>query len=102
MDATLPAQVRCPGCERDFTPCGLSQHVSRTQDLRCRRVVATSQSHLFSTTFPRMGPPPTLSSTWVSQAAGEGTLGDEYNEPTQGEFAVTHAAHVAALQKISS
>jgi len=49
-----------------------------------------------------MGPPPTLSSTWVPQAAGEGTLGDKYNEPTQGEFAMTHAAHVAALQKISS
>jgi len=61
-----------------------------------------SQSYLFSTTFPCMGPLLTLSSTWVSQAVGEGTLGDEYNEPTQGEFAMTHAAHVAALQKISS
>ena len=97
MNAMLPAQVWCPGCESDFTPCGLSQHVSRTQDLQCRCVVATSQSHLFSTTFPRMGPLPTLSSTWVSQAVGEGTLGDKYNEPTQGEFAVTHAAHVATL-----
>jgi len=49
-----------------------------------------------------MGPPPTLSSTWVSQVVGEGILGDEYNEPTQGEFAITHATHVATLQKISS
>ena len=102
MDTMLPAQVQCPGCESDFTPHGLSQHVSRTQDLQCCHVVAMSQSHLFSTTFPCMGPPPTLSLTWVSQAVGEGTLGDEYNEPTQGEFTVTHATHVAALRKISS
>ena len=44
-----------------------------------------------------MGPPLTLSSTWVSQAVGEGTLGNKYNEPTQGKFAMTHATHVAAL-----
>lgn len=102
MNAARPAQVRCPGCEKNFTPRGLSQHITRTQDLRCRRVVATSQTPLLSTAFPRMGSPPTLSSTWVSQVAGENTLGDEYNEPAQGEFAVTHAAHAAALRKICS
>ena len=98
MNTTRPAQVRCPGCEKDFTPRGLSQHVTRTQDLRCRRVVAMSQTQLLSTAFPRMGSPPTLSSTWVSQVAGEDTMGDEYNESTQGEFAVTHAAHAAPYE----
>ena len=99
MDVMRPAQVRCPGCERDFTPRGLSQHVTKTQDQRCRRVVATSQPHLLSAAFPRMASPPTLSSTWASQVAGEDALGGEYEEPTQGEFAVTHAACAAALQK---
>jgi len=94
----LPAQVQCPGCEKDFTPRGLSQHVARTQDLRCRRVVATSQSHLLSAAIPRMASPPMLSSTWTSQVAGEDALGDEYEEPIQSEFAVTHAAWATALQ----
>ena len=100
MNAMLPAQVWCPGCERDFTPCGLSQHVTRTQDLRCHHVVATSQSHLLSAAFPHLASPQMLSSTWASQGAGEDTLGDEYKEPTQSEFAMTHAAQATALQKI--
>jgi len=49
-----------------------------------------------------MGSPLTLSLTWVSQVAGEDTLGKEYNEPMQGEFTMTHAAHAAALQKFCS
>jgi len=97
MNATRPVQVWCPGCEKDFTPCSLSQHVTRTQDLRCHCVVVTSQTQLLSTAFPHMGSPLTLSSTWVSQVAGEDTLGEEYNEPTQGKFTVTYAAHAAAL-----
>ena len=36
-----------------------------------------------------MASPPTLSSTWASQVAGEDALG---HEPTQGEFAVTGVA----------
>jgi len=99
MNATLtpPTQVWCPGCEKGFTPCSLSQHVSRTQDLRCCRVVATSRSHLASTAFPHMGSPPTLCSTWAPQVAGEDALGNEYNKPAQGEFAVTHVATCAAV-----
>jgi len=93
----LPAQVQCAACERDFTPCGLSQHVTRTQDQRCRCAVAMSRPHLLSAAFPRMASPPTLSSTWASQVAGDDALGDEYKEPTQGEFAVTHATCAAAL-----
>jgi len=31
------AQIRCNGCNRVFTPSGLSQHLSKTQDSRCRR-----------------------------------------------------------------
>jgi len=95
MNAALPVQVRCPGCESNFTPRGLAQHVSRSRDSRCRDAVATSQSHRPSAAIPRMVSPPTLSSTWASQVEGEDAPGDE---PTQGEFAVTRvAAHPAIL-----
>jgi hypothetical protein len=89
MSAAPPVQVRCPGCERDFTPRSLSQHVSKSQDLRCCRIVATSQSHRPSVAFPRMTSPPTLTSNWASQVVGEDVLGDEQ---TQGKFAVTCVA----------
>ena len=104
MNVMPPAQVQCPGCERGFTPSGLSQHLSRIGDFRCHRVVVASQTHLASTTFPHMVPPPTLSSTWTSQIAGGVTLGDldEYSVPTQGEFTMTCvAAHAAILRKFS-
>ena len=94
----LPAQVRGPGCEKDFTPCGLSQHVARTQDLHCHHVIAMSQSHLLSAAIPRMASPLMLSSTWTSQVAGEDALGDKYKEPIQSEFTVTHAAWATTLQ----
>ena len=94
MNAIRPTRVRCPGCESEFTPRGLSQHVSRTEDSRCRDGIVTSQSHLVSAAFPRMASPPTLSPSWASQIAGE------TNELTQGEFAVTRVAtHAAALRK---
>jgi len=96
-----PAQVQCPECVKWFTPSGFSQHVSRTRDLRCRRIVARSQSHLATAAFPRMAPPPTLSSTWASQVAGEDALGDENNKATQGKFAVTHvAAHALSYENL--
>ena len=49
-----------------------------------------------------MGSPPTLCSTWAPQVAGEDSLGNEYNEPTQGEFAVMHVAARAAILQFFS
>ena len=100
--AILPAQVKCPGCEREFTPRGLSQHVSRIDNIRCRRVVVTPHSYLPSTAFPSMASLPTLTSNRASQIVGETgevALGNsgEYDEPTQGEFTVTHVAAHAAI-----
>jgi len=47
--------------------------------------------------YPHMGSPPTLCSTWALQLADEDTLGNEYNKPTQGEFAMTHVAACTAV-----
>ena len=49
-----------------------------------------------------MASPPTLTSNWASQIVGETgevALGNsgEYDEPTQGEFTVTHVAAHAAV-----
>jgi len=44
-----------------------------------------------------MGSPLTLCSTWALQLADEDTLGNEYNKPTQGEFAMTYVATRAAV-----
>ena len=91
MNVMRPAQVWCPACERVFTPHSLSQHLSRNEDPRCRSVLERSQTQSASATFPCMASHPTFS---VSQISGEVALGD-FNEPTQGEFAVTHvAAHI--------
>jgi hypothetical protein len=37
-------RIRCNGCQRDFAPRGLSQHLSKTQDPRCRRSSVRSDS----------------------------------------------------------
>lgn len=47
------ARIRCPGCNKAFTPRGLSQHSSKSPDSRCR------QDHI------ALGPP----APYVSQTA---------------------------------
>lgn len=46
------AQIRCHGCNRCFTQSGLSQHVARTRDTRCRAVYSTSQAQPESRPIP--------------------------------------------------
>ena len=38
------AQVSCPGCKRVFNPCGLSQHLSKTQHVHCHVAHAALQT----------------------------------------------------------
>src|ERR1700742_4520480 len=54
-------QVRCHGCDRGFTPCGLSQHVSRTQDSRCHGVGVPSQAQWTPGFILQTASPPVLS-----------------------------------------
>ena len=46
------AQLRCFGCDRNFSPRGLSQHYSKTQDPRCRRRSIAPQFSSVSATIP--------------------------------------------------
>ena len=44
------SQIRCQGCDRVFSPRGLSQHLSRTPNAVCREVQTTSRTpSLFQT-----------------------------------------------------
>jgi hypothetical protein len=40
------AQTRCRGCKGTFTPHGLSLHIAKTENMRCRTVFSASQSGL--------------------------------------------------------
>lgn len=37
--AMIPTQVRCRGCDKIFTPRALSQHASKTQNVRCCTII---------------------------------------------------------------
>ena len=61
------AQVQCFGCNRKFTPRGLSQHFSKSPDPRCHDARAASrQVELVSAAFARTASPLLLNSDHVS------------------------------------
>ena len=91
-------QARCPGCKKNFTLNGLSQHVSKTQRARCWAAHAASQpatafrpTHLRSPLMiplnPMTAPPEPISST--DDAPGlngisydsPGVNGNQYDSP---------------------
>src|ERR1700730_10521446 len=49
------AQVLCFGCNRKFSPRGLSQHVSKTQDLCCCSSSTAAQFPFASSAIPHAG-----------------------------------------------
>ena len=64
------AQVQCFGCNRNFTPRGLSQHVSKSRDPRCRASSVTGEVQLATAPIHRTAFPPALAPNWVSQGSG--------------------------------
>src|SRR5882757_2115982 len=48
------AQIQCHGCGKHFTPSGLSQYLSKTQDLRCHRSSIQTDSVSVSLSDRRM------------------------------------------------
>jgi hypothetical protein len=57
----LASQVQCHGCERWFSHRGLTQHISKTQDARCRDALTMSQVPYVSSSIQCMATPPQLS-----------------------------------------
>jgi hypothetical protein len=68
-----------------FTPHGLFQHLSRSQDACCCHIITTSQSQLVSAPFPHMASPPALSPIWAPHTADEDMLGNGYGEEFWGD-----------------
>jgi hypothetical protein len=107
MNTARGTLLQCPGCNRGFTPRGLSHHVSKTQDARCRRIVSSTQSQIISAPFPRMNSLPPLSPIRPPRVTVDDAPDDGYdsegsgalNEPpdldtlaTVGEFTATRVA----------
>jgi hypothetical protein len=74
-------QIQCHGCNKSFTPRGLSQHVSRTPHPRCRAVYTASQLPSVSTSVPHTASLPGIDSSRASCDLGDDARspGDEYN-----------------------
>src|SRR6267142_1013723 len=54
------SQLQCPGCDKVFTPRGLSQHVSKTYNTCCHNVNVVTQSQSVSASFAWTAFPPAL------------------------------------------
>ncbi|KAH8976821.1 hypothetical protein EDB92DRAFT_2012952 [Lactarius akahatsu] len=68
--------IRCPGCDRGFTRCGLSQHISKTRRRGCQNLHQSLQTltafrpaQVASSLAPNTGPD--------SRHAADGPIGDE-------------------------
>jgi hypothetical protein len=96
----LTPEIPCPGCERRFSPRGLSQHISKSRDARCRAIGGTGApdaSQVPVVSFPdlvsqRPPDPFSLSDT------GHLDMGLE-PQSTIGKFFVTCGAHLM-LKKV--
>jgi hypothetical protein len=91
-----PTQAPCRGCGRFFAPRGLSQHVSKSQDPRCRSLLRTSQVVAGSSSIQHMAPPPpTLTpNNPVPFSIGGESCADRENdvEMSEGALATTRGA----------
>ena len=72
------AQLRCHGCDKVFTPRGLSQHVNKTHDSRCRVNVA-SQGRSVSASVVCTAFQPGLYPNHTSQDLGGNGPGGQYD-----------------------
>ena len=79
-------QVRCQGCDKAFTPRGLSQHASKTQDLRCRPDNNIPPLDHFRTPFiPRTASCSSPSLIRMPDAPSDAQPGDQYHgTPNEG------------------
>jgi hypothetical protein len=92
---TMTTEIQCPGCEKRFSPRGLSQHISKSRDARCHRVGAPLASQAPAVSFPHMDsaqpPHPVLSR---ASGGAQGRPDDNLERQlTIGEFTATRASH---------
>ena len=90
--------IRCRGCDMEYTPQGLSQHVSKTRDPRCQPVPIASQAPAVSSSTRRSAMLPSLNPIY--------TLPSRHNTPdpqdhlvdniqmSYGAFVAPHVVHI--------
>ncbi|KAN0126472.1 hypothetical protein V8E52_000112, partial [Russula decolorans] len=88
------SKVQCHGCEKWFKPRGLSQHVSKTQERRCRDALAVSRAPCAPSTIPQAATQMPLSANRASPVSIGGPPDHEndlagHDQPSDPEIAVT-------------
>jgi hypothetical protein len=96
----LISKVQCHGCNKWFNHRGLSQHISRTQDTRCRVTTAISPIPAVSSSIQNAATQPSLSPNCAFPVSRGGSP-DEFDhticgQPSDSEIAVTQGAHYFA------
>ena len=71
--------VQCPGCNKVFTPHGLSQHQSKTQQARCRNTDTLNQQRVASRSGPQNAGFSTQNSVSGSCSVNIATRDNEYH-----------------------
>ena len=85
-------KVQCRGCHRWFLPCGLSQHVSKTQETLCRDALAASRVLRMSSSIHEAAMQPQLGPTHPAPVSTCGSPDHEYNYERGGQLSDAEAA----------
>jgi hypothetical protein len=75
-----PAQIRCPGCDRTFSPLGLAHHLSKTRDSRCYVFHTSSQTQSISGSAPQTPFSPALAPIRASNISDGDVPGLIFND----------------------
>ena len=78
----IPAQVQCRGCDKTFTPHGLSQHISKTLNLRCRYVNDPPRAHFGIPSIPYAASQASPSPIHMPESITDERTGDQYYQTT--------------------
>jgi hypothetical protein len=89
------ALVRCRGCSIEYTPQGLSVHVSKTRDPRCQHAPMAPRVLAASSSIHRFAMPPSLNPIQTPPFSGENALGDQ-NDIVDGIQTISDGAFVIA------
>ena len=85
----LTPKVQCRGCQRWFLPRGLSQHVSKTQEMLCRDALTASRVPRVSSSIYKAA---MLSPTHPPQVSTGGSYDHKYDHKRGGQLSGAEAA----------
>jgi len=95
----MTATVRCRGCDTEYTPQGLSQHISRTQDPRCQHAPITSRVLAGSSSSHRPAMPPSLDPICTPPLSPVDAQNDDI-QMSDGAFVTAYVASIHSVNLI--